>query len=214
MVNIIKKLSFQARGPFQIVKILEGNSYLVKRYNSDQSTTRKYKGSELYLLPPSIFPHDPVDTMDQRYLNFSNSLVVSPFKKPLQIELYNDTYFPSKSKHINKPSLDQPSCQIDSLAFTPYSSNKIPPSSTLFEESNIKQPDIETEELDDYTKPCFTASEYNNLDNSLFFVTYVPEGTIKRKWYLIQIDMESTRDTNPEYASNGQFWCVFLAKLI
>ena len=210
--GIVKKLSFQARGPFQIVEILEGNSYLVKRYNSDQSSTRKYKGSELYLLPPSIFPHDLVNTMDQRYLNFSNSLAVSPFKKSLQIELYNDTYFPSNSKHVTKPSLDQPSCQIDSLAFTPYSIEDIPASSTLFEEGDVKQPDVETEELEDYTRPCFTSSEYNNLHNSLFFVVYVPDGTIKRKWYLIQVDIESTKVMNPEYASNGQFWCVFLAK--
>lgn len=35
---------------------------------------------------------------------------------------------------------------------------------------------------------------------------------MKRRWYLIQVDMESTREVNPEYASNGEYWCVFLAK--
>ena len=34
---------------------------------------------------------------------------------------------------------------------------------------------------------------------------------MKRQWCLIQVDMESTREVNPEYASNGEYWCVFLA---
>ena len=68
--SAVKKVSYQARGSFQIKEILDGDSYLVTRYNSNASATRKHKGSELYLLPPNIFPSDPVDTLDQRYLNF------------------------------------------------------------------------------------------------------------------------------------------------
>ena len=49
------------------------NSYLIQRYNQEDAPTSKYKGTELYLLPHGIFPHNPVDTMDQRYLNFSNT---------------------------------------------------------------------------------------------------------------------------------------------
>ena len=108
-----KKLSLQARGPFQIVEKLEGNSYMVRHYDKENGALRKYKGTVLYLLPPNIFPHNPVDVMDQKYLNFSNTSIVSPFKKPLNIEMYNDTYFPSNSKHFIKPLLEQPSCNID-----------------------------------------------------------------------------------------------------
>ena len=78
----VKKLSYQTRGPSQIKEILYGNSYLVQRYNSTSSAIRKYKVSKLYLLPPSFFPNNPVDTMDQRYLNFSFAPVVSPLKNP------------------------------------------------------------------------------------------------------------------------------------
>ena len=85
--DIVGKLSYQGRSPYQIKEFLNANSYLVQRYNKEDAPTRKYKVTELYLLPPGIFPHNPVDTMDQRYLNFSNAPVVSLFKKPLQIEL-------------------------------------------------------------------------------------------------------------------------------
>ena len=67
----VKKLPYQAKGYFQIKKILNGNSYLVQHYNNTSSAFRKYKGSELYLLLPSLFPNDHVDTINQRYLDFS-----------------------------------------------------------------------------------------------------------------------------------------------
>ena len=33
-----------------------------------------------------------------------------------------------------------------------------------------------------------------------------------RRWYLIQIDLASTREMNPDYLSNGEYWCAFLAR--
>ena len=89
--GVVKKLSYQARVPFQIKEKLGTDSYLVQRYNDEALATEKYEGPELYLLPPIIFPHNPVDAMDQRYLNFSNAPIVSPLAKPFSVELYNDT---------------------------------------------------------------------------------------------------------------------------
>ena len=62
----LKKLAYQARGPFQIAKILGNNSYEVNIYNKSDSAVRKYKGKKLYLLPSAVFPHDPLDTTDQQ----------------------------------------------------------------------------------------------------------------------------------------------------
>ena len=58
--------------------------YHVKRYNDANSAVRKYKGTDLYLLQPAIFPSDPLDTMDVRYLNYFNALVISPLKNHLK----------------------------------------------------------------------------------------------------------------------------------
>ena len=33
-----------------------------------------------------------------------------------------------------------------------------------------------------------------------------------RKWYLIQIDLKSTLIMNPDYATNGEYWFVFLVR--
>ena len=45
----VKKLSYQAKGPFIITKVLDHGSYEVQQYNDPSSKKRKYKSSELYL---------------------------------------------------------------------------------------------------------------------------------------------------------------------
>ena len=142
--GILGKLSYQARGPFQIKVVLEANFYLVQRYNNPDGPTRKYKGSELYLLPPIIFLYNSVDTMDQRYLSFSNAPIASPLKQSFKIELYNDQYFPENSKHITNPFHNKPSCAIDNSTFflyelTPY----MPTANSLFEDSKVINPSVE-----------------------------------------------------------------------
>ena len=88
---MVSKLSYQIKGPFVITKALDHDSFEVKRYNKPDSATRKYKSTELYLLPPQLFPNEELDTMDQRYLNYSHAPIPSSLKKPLAIELYNNT---------------------------------------------------------------------------------------------------------------------------
>ena len=111
----VGKLSYRTREPFQIIEDLGGDSYDVTRYNDASAPVRKYKGTDLYLLPPAIFPCDSLDTMDVRFLNYSNAPVISPLKKSLKIEIYNDTYF-NKQPTSQSASKDVVSCQLDELA--------------------------------------------------------------------------------------------------
>ena len=43
----VKKVSCQARGPFQIKSVLGNNSYEAHQYNEPESATRKFKGTDL-----------------------------------------------------------------------------------------------------------------------------------------------------------------------
>ena len=141
--------------------------------------------------------------MDQRYLNFSNAPIVSPLQKPLQIELYNDQYFPTNSKHISKPSHDQPSCMLDRSSFITHNDPSMAPStSSLFQESNLPPPTVESIDI---TIPNLPLLPVQDLTDALFFIHYTPAGTLLRKWYLVQIDMESTMRMNPTYSTNGSY---------
>ena len=109
------------------------DSYHVKQFNDDNSIVRKYKGTDLYLLPPSIFPSDYLDTMDVRYLNYFNAPVISPLKKALKIERYNDTSF-NKQPTLQTVSKDVVCCQLDKLVLQSHATPKIPAVTDIFKE--------------------------------------------------------------------------------
>ena len=162
---------------------------MVSRYNDKSSTVRKYTGLELYLLPPSLFPNKPLSTMNQWYLDFSNAPIASPLKRPLQIELYNNTYFPCNSMHISKPSRNTPSCQLDTSTFNYICNTRMPSNTTLFEASNNDIPLIELSSACDHILPINFSTD---LSNQLFFIPFTLDEIMLRRWYLIQVDIEFT----------------------
>ena len=90
--GVVIKLSYRAKGPFVIIAALGRNSYEVQRYGKPKSATHKYKNTELCLLPPALFPLNPLDTVNQRYLSSTHTPICNPLMKSLQIELYNNTW--------------------------------------------------------------------------------------------------------------------------
>ena len=66
----VKKLSYQAIGPFKIIEELDHKSFTVQLFDNDKIDTTKYKATELYLLLPALFPEQPLDTLDRKYLNY------------------------------------------------------------------------------------------------------------------------------------------------
>ena len=88
--GIVGNLSYRVKGPFIITADLGHNSFEVHRYDDPLSAKRKYKNTELYLLPPALFPSTPLDTIDQHYLDNQFAPIVNPLKGALKVELYND----------------------------------------------------------------------------------------------------------------------------
>ena len=204
----VGKLSYKARGPFQISKVLGHGSYEVQKYNDPTSATRKYKSTELYLLPPALFPSDPLDTTDQRYLNYEHAPIPHPLQQPLQIELYNDKYFSPPPHHLQSPSTNRFTISSDHLALT---TPHIPTNQELHTSTNSTPHAIEhTPILDDPPSP--TATTITTSKDKLFFISFTPNNTLRARWYLIQVDMASTIETNPAFNTNGRYYCTFLAK--
>ena len=86
------------KGPFTITADLGYHSFEVQPYDDTKTAKRKYKNTELYLLPPLLFPVHPLDTMNQRYLSRKFALVVKPLKWSLKIELYNENHLREKGE--------------------------------------------------------------------------------------------------------------------
>ena len=123
----------------------------------------------------------------------------------VRIHSHNINNMPQYSSHlmINHRTLDE------SSFIAHKSSSSIPTIASLCAESQATLPISETivpiiSDLPLALNPV--------LNDSLFFVQFTPAGTMLRRWYLIQIDLASTKEINPDYLSNGEYWCVFLAR--
>ena len=207
----VGKLSYTARGPFTIVEDLGGDSYHVQRYNDIESAIRKYKGVDLYLLPPAIFPSDPLDTMDVRYLNYSNAPIVHPLKKALKIEVYNDMFF-DKPLTLQSDSTDKFSCQLDVMALNTHEIPERVSVTEIFNENGTDLDNVPPIEVTTVHKERCTHADIMNSKHKLFFIKYTPEQTLRQRWYLIQVDLETTLELNKDSTNIDSYHCVFLAR--
>ena len=91
--NKVAKLSYSVRGPFQIIRKTGLDSYFVRKLDKPDSPELKFMAHDIYPLPPSLKPYEPVDSTDTRYLNQTHAPLVNPLKKSLHINLYNEIFF-------------------------------------------------------------------------------------------------------------------------
>ena len=69
--------------------------------------------------------------------------------------------------------------------------------------------------MDTSTLPTNTNAFHNSLCESqdrLFFVEFTPAGTLRPRWYLVAVDIESTPFACPDYLTNFTYYCVFQAR--
>ena len=91
--NKVARLMYSVRGSFQIIRKTGLGSYFVRKLNKPDSPELKFMAPDLYPLPPSLKPCEPVDSTDTRYLNQTHAPLVNPLKKFLHVERYNEKWF-------------------------------------------------------------------------------------------------------------------------
>ena len=178
--NKVAKLSYQVRGSFRIVQFTGRGSYLVRNLYRSNSPELKFMATDLYPLPHSLKPCEPIDSSDIRYLNQSYSHIINPLSKPLKIELYNKIWFdkpPRTSQPLsdyNHPTLAFPEPQL--TLFTSLSN-------FYAETENIyPSPLIEKYGTDIFSSSSpFVLSKPLSISNSIFFIRYISEDTFKQR---------------------------------
>ena len=178
--NKVAKLSYQVQGKFRIVKCTGHGSYLVRKSYKPDSPELKFMATDLYPLPPSLKPCEPVDSSDIRYLNYSHSFIVNPLGTSLNMELYDDTWF-DKPPRTSQPFFDDnhPTLAFPDDTLSPFTyvsdlhtnTNTIPPSPVIdTSDTNIISP----------TSPLVLSKSLSTSDG-LFFIRYTPEDTFKQR---------------------------------
>ena len=121
----------------------------------------------------------------------------------MRVELYNNKWLLSSSNTILTQSthIDLHSRKLDSIAFTSHVSDAIPTVKDLHVNGDIT-PVIET--LEEPMPPLLDSVEFHEfivrLKDKLFFINYTISGTMIRRWFLIQIDLESSASLHFGYA--------------
>ena len=66
--NKVAKLSYSVRGPYQIRRNTGLGSYFVRKLNKPDSPEFNFMAHDLYPLPPSLKPYEPINSTDTSYL--------------------------------------------------------------------------------------------------------------------------------------------------
>ena len=116
-----------------------------------------------------MFPSEPVDTMDQRYLNYEFAPIVSPLKKTMGINEFDEISFNPKPTSTSYNPLP-----IDKTAFIEHPIPNIPTIDELntTEPTPITLPVEHNTDLPLQLKP--STSDIDQSTDKLFFVTYTP----------------------------------------
>ena len=191
--SIVGKLSYRACGPFIILQDLGGGSFEVQRYGDPTATTKTYNNADLYLLIPVSFPFEVLDNIDHGYLDCNHAPIVSPLLKHMQRELYNDTWLEHCQATIKTTFniVDLLLTEADAFAFHPHPVPSMPSVAALHEEDNLTPHDTEAAlEIETVTPVSTLHLKIKCSFDKLLFVQYTPAGTMKRQWYLVQIDLD------------------------
>ena len=128
----------------------------------------------------------------------------------MKIELYNNKWLsvPNTSTLTHSTIVNKPSSKLDSLAFLLHPDTRLPSTSDLHVETQTSD-HMQREKLTSLvrrchsrqintqpshspslvTPPVYLHDKLISSKDKLCFVQYTPEGTMSRRWYLVQIDM-------------------------
>ena len=48
--------------------------------------------------------------------------------------------------------------------------------------------------------------------DKLYFIKLTLEDVLDQQWFLVQVDLDATKSVNPDYMTNGKYYCVFMYK--
>jgi hypothetical protein len=183
----VAKLSYQVRGPFRILSHSAGSYQVVPMHRPD-STPLSYPGHLLSPVPAGILPCTPVDSSDFRYLNHGHAPLPNPLKRHLNIEQYNEVWFsdpPPSGPPKYSTRTTVPSVLVDTTETSPFPSLA----------SMDSAPELATSPVSSQPAPLSPASLHSAITASpdrLFFISYLPAGTARPRWYLVTVDLDLT----------------------
>jgi hypothetical protein len=217
-MGTVGKLAYIKRGPYKIIESYKGGSYelapLVGRFRA----TIKKHGSDLYLSPQSLNPHQLVQSSEQAYANLHKKTISSPYKI-IGLDGYNPIQpwsVPAATSQANLVLLEEiplfPTVQQldDKFDGWPESGNPfIEKASTPAIPLDVIHNNVLTLTTVIKTKSIIVADLVRSEDK-LFFVSYALQLCQTRKeWKLARVDLCRSLQQYPNCLQDGRFLMKF-----
>ncbi len=127
--------------------------------------------------------------------------------------MYNNMWFPSSLPTDHPPLFKfQDVVDTDALAVTPPLPFPLPVASIP---AAAAIPVYASDDPPIPPTPLTGASLYTAISSSadrLFFVSYRSAGTLRPRWYLVQVDLPQSLEASANCASDGHYYCHFLGR--
>jgi hypothetical protein len=127
--------------------------------------------------------------------------------------MYNNMWFPSSLPTDHPPMFkfrDDPDTDADPFAAPVPLARPLPVASIP---AAAAIPIVSSDDPPLPLPPATGAALHTAISLSsdrLFFVSYRPAGTLRPRWYLVQVDLPQSLSASPAYASDGLYYCHFL----
>ena len=205
----VAKLSYSIRGPFTIAARLQGGAYSLRKIGNPHGPLFKFPTEAIQPCPPGFLTCDPIDAPDLRYLNLDHIPTPNPLAKPFNLKLYNEVWF-SHDVAPPPPKFDYTS-QPDFLIDIPID-DRFPTMTELTTELPAI-PSIPIEDTPTFATitPAHLAVAISTSLDKLFFICYLLPGTLRPRWYLVQVDMDCTAQDplSQRFLTTGQYYVHF-----
>eukprot|EP00978_Attheya_sp_CCMP212_P008208 scaffold19187_cov69-Attheya_sp.AAC.2 len=207
----VGKLTYRSHGPFEIVEdLLSFGAYTVRPLGKPDTATRKYHSANLYLLLPGILPCDPLDTSDFRYMNSDFAPLLDPLKAHLNIESYNSVWYATTPcTHPPKFDYQAPYSTFEAFPMPPF---------PLLRDLHVSSPRTEFTPAEHSDAPVVSSTATDLLPlmrasvDRLCFIQYTPIGTLRPRWYLVQVNLDDITASLPDFATTGMYSVNFLMR--
>lgn len=195
-----------------VVAVLAKGSYHLRHLDRPNGVLQKVLAEDMFLLPKSLQPCKPYDSMEFRYLHFDLAPQLHPLKDALGIDSYNSRHLgpsdstitisePMQKGHV--PESFQSIAKLSRLA-----ASSPPPNMVLVEPT----PDLDSQIA--FLEPAALAAAISASQDKLFFIAYSPAGTLRKRWYLVRPDVKACAelDCTQDYATTGKYVVDFFTK--
>jgi len=209
---------YKSKGPFKIIEVFNNGSYSLQCLGQDTGPLLKFHGSALFQLPPCLSPCKPLDTPDLRYLNNSTSPIPNPLQAALDIQLYNERWFPDNTIHTRPPATNNLHPPTLPIEYDVFPTPPFPTIADMNTDLGLTTPLTLEDPLPSHPtahfdpNPSALDAAIQSSTDRLFFISYCPTGTFRPCWYLIQMpDSTPTQLPTPSPSPNGSP-VIFFAK--